>query len=190
MHAAGIAQSEGLIIDVAPDRLVIADDPDRQAITQDRGVDHQLDGVARRAAGRQRPLRRQASIDAVQVRRAADHLDDAAHRTGAVQRPLRPTQDLDPFDVGQTQRRVGRVVGQAHIVEIEPDQALRLSRNGSVRQAANEELVAPRPQIGDRQARDARGNAVEVANPGPFKRHPIQRRQAVGGARQQQIVRA
>ena len=189
-HVAAVRQAQRRIIHIAADGFVVADQPDRDPVLEQGQVDHQLPDVTRPAARGQRRLRSRLSVEAREIGRAGHHLDHAAHRPRPVQRALRAPQHLDPFDIGQPKRRIGRVIGQTDIVQIQADQGLGLARHRTVRHAANEQLVPPRPQIGDGQARDPGGDALKVGHAGPVQRQSVQRGQAVGRARQQKMVRS
>ena len=152
------------IVDIAGELLLIGDRADRGLTVEDRHVQHRR--IVAVGPPRQgfRLGRRHLAIEAVKVRLARHRADDPADRAGAVQRALRPAQHLDPVDIEQFQVRIGGAVGDRNLVQIERHGRLGQAGEGAVRHAAQQDLVPPRPQVGDRHARRQGGHADHVGD--------------------------
>ncbi len=112
-----------------------------------------------------RARRRHLGRGAVQLRLAGDDVQDAADRTGAVERSLRSAEHFHPVDVHQPQVGIGRVVGDADVVQVDRHGRLGAAGEGAVRQAAEEDLVPARPEVGHAQPRHLRHKVVDVERP-------------------------
>ena len=82
--------------------------------------------------------------------------DDAAQRACAIKRPLRPLEYLDAVDVIEPEVGVGRIVAEADVSKILSHRRLRRPGKARICDAADEQFVAPRPEMGRGYGRDPR----------------------------------
>ena len=108
------------------------------------------------------------------LRRARHQPDDPAERTRAVKRALRPFEDLDPLHVGQPEVGIGGVVGQAQVAEILAHGRLCRPGEARIRDAADEQLVAPAAEIGRADGGGALRDLFGAAHPARFQPRAIE----------------
>ena len=92
--------------------------------------------------------------------------DHAAERPGAVERALRALQDLDPVDVVEPEVRIGRVIVEPGFAEILAGGRLGGAAEARIRDAADEQFVAARTEMGGGQARQAGDQRLGAARSG------------------------
>ena len=145
-----VAQAQHRIVDVAAALVAVGHPAHRCAAAGQRGVEHAVERLGRLAVLGDHGFRRHLAGGPLRIRLGGDDPHDTADGAGAVERALRAAQHLHAIDVHQPQVRIGGVVGDRDVVEVEADSRLGLAGERPVRQAANEDLVAAGAQVGDR----------------------------------------
>ncbi len=178
VDAVDVALLGGGVVDIAAVAASIADHAQRRPVAE-RHIEHRRSVPAGRAVRDGGGAGAGAALEPAEHGVLADDTDDPAGRSGAVERALRPFEHLDRGDVVELQVGIGGVVVEAQVAPIFAHRRLRLADQPRIGDPPDEQLVAPRAEMGGGDAGRAADDAVAVG--GPAARH-VRTRQDRHGA--------